>query len=250
MKHTKSISTALILALILFTSTTFAKDSKKSKTADPETYLNEIEKKLAVKWPRNKIINVVCHGHSVPAGYFNTPTVDTFNSYPHLLHVALKKRFPHAVINVIVTAIGGENSLSGAKRFEKDVLSLRPDLITIDYSLNDRGAGLAKAKKAWETMIEAAKEKDIKILLLTPTADKRSKLDNPDDALNKHSKQVEGLAKKHQVGLVDSLTAFKKYVKNDGKLNDIMSQINHPNRQGHDLVVKELMKWFPKSFKK
>ena len=32
---------------------------------------------------------------------------------------------------------------------------------------------------------------------------------------------------------------------NSGKpLADLMSQVNHPNRHGHDLVVAELMKWF------
>jgi lysophospholipase L1-like esterase len=116
---------------------------------------------------RNRTITIVCHGHSVPAGYFKTPVVDTFNAYPHLLHLALKKRFPHAVINVIVTAIGGENSEQGSARFEKDVLCHKPDLITIDYALNDRRIGLEKARQAWTSMIEQAKAKNVKVLLLT-----------------------------------------------------------------------------------
>ena len=68
----------------------------------------------------------------------------TVNAYPHLIHRALKERYPTAVINVIVTAIGGEASESGAARFERDVLSLKPDLVLIDYGLNDRGLGLPK----------------------------------------------------------------------------------------------------------
>jgi len=70
--------------------------------------------------------------------FHKTPVVDTFNAYPHLLHLGLKERFPFAVINVAVTAIGGENSESGAARFERDVLNRKPDVITIDYALNDR----------------------------------------------------------------------------------------------------------------
>jgi hypothetical protein len=64
------------------------------------------------------------------------------------LRAGLAERFPHAVINVIVTAIGGENSESGAERFDRDVLSHRPDLVTIDYALNDRAIGLLRAEKA------------------------------------------------------------------------------------------------------
>src|SRR3954453_4525562 len=99
-------------------------------------YFQRVIEQLRMQYPNNRIINIVCHGHSVPAGYFKTPEVRTFDSYPHLMHVGLAERFPHAVINVIVTAIGGENAVSGARRFEADVLAHRPDLITIDYALN------------------------------------------------------------------------------------------------------------------
>ena len=40
-------------------------------------------------------------------------------------------------VNVIVTAIGGENSLSVSIRFEKDVLCHNPDVVTIDMR-NDK----------------------------------------------------------------------------------------------------------------
>src|SRR5665213_2969528 len=124
--------------------------------ANPRVYLVNVCEELSKPWPKNRTVNIVCHGHSVPAGYFKTPEVRTFDGYPALLHQQLCRRFPHAVINVIVTAIGGENSESGALRFEGDVLSLRPDVVTIDYALNDRGIGLRRSEKAWRTMIEMA----------------------------------------------------------------------------------------------
>ena len=52
------------------------------------------------------------------------------------------------------------------------------------------------------------------------------------------------LAAEFSVGLVDSLAAFNDYVKAGGKLEDLMAQVNHPNRKGHDLVTRELLKWF------
>jgi lysophospholipase L1-like esterase len=63
--------------------------------------------------------------------------------------------------------------------------------------------------------------------------------------LNQHAEQIRKLAKEFNVALVDSLAAFCKFVKAGGRLTDLMSQINHPNRKGHDLVVAELLKWFP-----
>jgi acyl-CoA thioesterase I len=221
-------------------------DVVKSKDIGKATYLADVSALLKVKWPMNRTVNIVCHGHSVPAGYFRTPKVDTFNAYPHLLHKELKNRFPHAVINVIVTSIGGESSDKGAKRFEKDVLSHNPDIITIDYGLNDRRIGLEKAKKSWTAMLEAAKAKGIKVILLTPTGDMSAKLDKQNDPLNQHAEQIRNLAKQHGVALADSLAAFKAYTANKGQLADLMSQGNHPNRKGHDLVEEELIKYFPK----
>src|SRR6478609_180133 len=107
--------------------------------ADPASYLRPVVEELKKHWPANRAVNVVCHGHSVPAGYFATPRVDAANAYPRLLHDLLLARFPFAVINVVVTAIGGETSEGGAARFEREVLCHRPDVLTIDYALNDRG---------------------------------------------------------------------------------------------------------------
>jgi lysophospholipase L1-like esterase len=214
--------------------------------ADKGAYLSDICELLRRKWPHNRMVEVVCHGHSVPAGYFKTPVVDTFNAYPHLLHVGLKERFPFAVINVTVTAIGGENAEGGAARFERDVLSRKPDLITIDYALNDRAIGLERARKAWVVMIEKALAAHVKVLLLTPTGDLSSKLNDPNDPLNQHARQIRELAADYHVGLVDDLAAFQKYIADGVQLADVMAQGNHPNRKGHDLVVGELLAWFAK----
>jgi len=213
--------------------------------ADPRIYLADLISILKQHWPENRAVHVVCHGHSVPAGYFATPWVDTFNSYPHLLHVHLKQRFPFSVVNVIVTAVGGENSERGAVRFEREALCHRPDVVTLDYSLNDRGLGLERARFAWVKMIEMALECQVKVLLLTPTPDHTQQPDaDPVERalLRAHADQVRSLADAYGVGLVDSLAAFSQY---PGDLSDLLSWPNHPNRAGHDLVARELLRWFP-----
>ncbi len=216
-------------------------------TPERSSYLSEITKVLSTHWPENRTVNIVCHGHSVPAGYFATPMVDSLNAYPHLLHVGLKHRFPFAVINVIVTAIGGENSESGAGRFERDVLCHRPDIITIDYGLNDRGIGLESARVAWSTMIQAGVGSGAKVILLTPTPDvtQAPTYDGADrDLLSDHAEQIRRLAAENGIGLADSFAACQDYV-TIRDLSDILSSGNHPNRTGHELVVRELMRWFP-----
>jgi acyl-CoA thioesterase-1 len=225
--------------------TTDAVRYRTSLIARPENYLSGVVTELTRQWPANRTVHIVCHGHSVPAGYFRTPVVDTFNAYPHLLHRELKDRFPFAVVNVTVTAIGGENSESGASRFERDVLSLRPDVVTIDYGLNDRGLGLSRARVAWQAMIDLAQAAGVKVILLTPTPDAGAQLDNPADPLSQHAQQIRCLARGNTVALVDSLACFENAVRNGQPLDGLMSQSNHPNRKGHDLVAAELLRWFP-----
>ncbi len=94
--------------------------------------------------------------HSVPAGYFADQLLLTAcRTYPQPM-VGLKEPFAYAVLNVIVTAIGGENSEQGAARFAAEVLCHRPDVVTIDYALNDRQLGLERPEAAWRKMISAA----------------------------------------------------------------------------------------------
>ncbi len=212
--------------------------------AKPETYLAHVIAALRIDWPKNRAVRIVSHGHSVPAGYFKTPVVQTFDAYPHLLHKALTERYPHAVINMIVTAIGGESSPSGAARFDRGVLSLRPDVVLIDYGLNDRGPGLEIAREAWTSMIGKAQEAGVKVILLTPTGDSAANLLNAEDKLMQHAEQVRRLAAEFSVGLADSTQAYVSYIKGGGKIEDLLSQRNHPNRAGHELVAKALMEWF------
>lgn len=215
---------------------------------DREQYLLGLLQEMLKPWPQNRTINIVCHGHSVPAGYFCTPIVNPLQAYPHLLFVGLKERFAYALINVIVTAIGGENAEAGALRFIAEVLTHRPDVVTIDYALNDRTIGLTRAEYAWRTMIELALGRGSKVILLTPTHDLLTQRRGDPmwaEQLPKHAEQVRCLAAEYGVGLADSDAAFQRYIANGGEVSDLLSHINHPNALGHQLVTRELLRWFP-----
>lgn len=208
------------------------------------TSWNEIRAELQKPWPQNREFRIVCHGHSVPAGYFVTPKVDTFNAYPHLLHQALKQEFPKAVINVVVTAIGGENSVQGERRFVEDVMSLKPRVVIIDYALNDRGIPIDRCKAAWQSMISTALKANAKVILMTPTPDTKANMLDPNDPLTQRATMIRDLAKQNQVSLADSYAAFSDLLKNGTSLDSYMSQFNHPNRKGHEVVAANLSNVF------
>jgi acyl-CoA thioesterase-1 len=209
-----------------------------------DDYLEAVRQELQKKWPQNRTVNLVFHGHSVPAGYFQTPVVNTLESYPFLVLKGLKARYPLAVINSIVTSIGGEDSKQGAERFEREVLCHRPDVLFIDYALNDQRIGLQASMEAWSRMIASTLEKNIKVILMTATPDQRVDIMDKGTLLQKNCDQIAALASKYKVGLVDSYRLFQDIHASGGRIADYMSQVNHPNEKGHRLVADAILGYF------
>lgn len=230
----------LLIVYILVSSTQLNSQEVASKVF----YLEKIKAEMKIEWPKNRTINLVFHGHSVPAGYFKTPVVNTLASYPYLVLEQIKTAYPFTVVNIINTSIGGENSESGEKRFETEVLIHKPDVVFIDYALNDRGIGLERSKMAWEKMIRLALDKNIKVILLTPSPDQTVDIKEDHSILDQHADQIRQLSKYFKVGLIDTYTLFKNKTKEGFDLVNFMSQVNHPNEKGHRLIADEIMGYF------
>ena len=215
-----------------------------AQTANTTNYLSAIKTELNTQWPNNRIINLVFHGHSVPSGYAKTPEVRTFDSYPYQLLALLKQQYPYAIINVILTSKGGENSIQGAERFERDVLIHKPDVLFIDYALNDLNIDPEKTYAAWDGTIKKATSRNIKVILLTPSPDMRVNLADPNNKLKQNADQIIRLAKENNIGVANSFGVFNELYAKGDSLNKYMAQINHPNRNGNALIANELFKWF------
>ncbi|MCR5094061.1 MAG: SGNH/GDSL hydrolase family protein [Lachnospiraceae bacterium] len=54
----------------------------------------------------------------------------------------LQKRFPRAHFDLVNAGVGGTGSLYGAIRMREDLLAHRPDLVVVDFSVNDAAAVL------------------------------------------------------------------------------------------------------------
>ena len=215
-----------------------------AQVADRDSYLSDIVAELGKRWPESRTLNLVFHGHSVPAGYARTPAVNTLQAYPHQVLCGIKDRYATAVVNVITTAIGGEQSEQGAARFEAEVLTHRPDVLFIDYALNDRTIGLERSEKAWRSMIEAALARGVKVILMTPTPDLSEDIRSDAAPLNAYAQMIRRLAAEYHVGLADSYACFRTKAEAGEKMSSFMSQVNHPDARGHAVVAEEILRWF------
>jgi acyl-CoA thioesterase-1 len=207
---------------------------------------HDLINRLESKWPDNHAINIVYHGHSVPAGYFDTPNVRTFEAYPHLVHVELKAKFPHAVINTIVTAIGGESSTSGVQRSD-EVLAHRPDLVVIDYGMNDLGIQPEEMKAAWTSMIETFHDAGSYVVLITPTWDTREleRLREGSFGLKAIAGVIQMLGGVSKVPVADVYGRWTGQVASGVESSSMLSWSNHPNAAGHDLICQAIIDCLP-----
>ena len=69
-----------------------------AQVADTAAYLSGVKAELVKQWPKNRTINLVFHGHSVPSGYFRTPDVRTLEAYPYQVLEGVKEQYPYACL--------------------------------------------------------------------------------------------------------------------------------------------------------
>ena len=180
-----------------------------AQVADRDSYLSDIVAELGKRWPESRTLNLVFHGHSVPAGYARTPAVNTLQA-----------------------------------RFEAEVPTHRPDVLFVDYALNDRTIGLERSEKAWRSMIEAALARGVKVILMTPTPDLSEDIRSDAAPLGAYAQMIRRLAAEYHVGLADSYACFRTKAEAGEKMSSFMSQVNHPDARGHAVVAEEILRWF------
>lgn len=79
----------------------------------------------------------------------------------------LKERYPDTKFRSSNVAVGGEQSMIGVHRLEHEVLSLRPDLILLEYFINDAGSGDPDAvEKSVRTILGRIRQEGIPCLVV------------------------------------------------------------------------------------
>nr|WP_234035367.1 SGNH/GDSL hydrolase family protein [Stenotrophomonas maltophilia] len=203
--------------------------------------LAAVVRDLQVAWPNNHTVDIVAFGHSVPAGFGVTPAVHKRDAYPRQLEDALADAYPHAVLNVITSAVGGENSQQGRDRFQRGVLDLHPRVVLIDYGLNDRALPLQQSARNLAWFVMSSRAAGACPVLLTPTWDQQAENGQARAALRAQASMIRKLGELTDTPVADSLAAFEAY---PGDRKRLMAQFNHPNREGHAVVLTQLLPLF------
>lgn len=90
---------------------------------------------VMAKARRGEEICVAAIGGSITAG--GAQTKDPKNRYISKVADWFTESFPKAKVRFVNAGIGGTNSVYGAMRVQRDVLSKKPDLVIVEYAVND-----------------------------------------------------------------------------------------------------------------
>lgn len=154
--------------------------------------------------------------------------------YAYLVYEWWKKSFPNAAFSFVNGGIGGTTSHYGGARAWKDVLCYRPDIVTVDFSVND------DANEFFEETYEGT----LRRLLAAPSDPAVVVLNNVfydtgKNAQNYHNRIADHYGIPH-VSIKDTVYPDVE----SGKIvrADITPDNLHPNDKGHRLVADEICK--------
>ena len=154
--------------------------------------------------------------------------------YAYLVYEWWKKSFPNAAFSFVNGGIGGTTSHYGGARAWKDVLCYRPDIVTVDFSVND------DANEFFEETYEGT----LRRLLAAPSAPAVVVLNNVFYDTGKNAQDYHNRIADHygipHVSIKDTIFPDVE----SGKIvrADITPDNLHPNDKGHSLVADEICK--------
>ncbi len=182
-------------------------------------------------------VTIVAFGDSITAGYA------VRRGFPSFWKEMLALKYPEANIRMINSGISGDTSMDGLARLDWSVLAYEPDLVTINFGINDCALGLDldEFEMNFVEMVRRIRSgPNSEILLLSSQP-----LETPpyDRMVLDYYQAVNRVAKEMDAGFVDVWGAWMKRVQDGTALSSlILPGLDHPNESGYRIIADELMR--------
>lgn len=180
-------------------------------------------------------VTIACIGGSITQGSISNGPLDSEikrrECYANIFFAWWKETFPNTEVMVINAGIGGTDSYLGVHRVQTDVLDYHPDLVLVEYSVND-GANNSY-KNSYDNLVRRIlKSEDAPAVLLLFMAQT-----NLNTAQNVH--QLIGF--NYGLPMVSHYNLIKDFFENGRYTEAQMSgDVSHPSAFGHALVGEML----------
>ena len=181
-----------------------------------------------------KVIKKLQAGEEVTIAYLGGSITqgtgaDSENCYAALTTKWIESQYPDAKVNYVNAGIGATGSYIGVHRCDAQVLSHDPDLVFIDFSVNDESQNNAINKLTYEGLIRKIWKHSSNpgIICIAMTQD------NGTSVQDCHGEVTE----KYSVPFVSYHDAMLNFLNtNDVQWSDISGDNIHPNMSGHAIL--------------
>ena len=219
-------------------------------------------------------VTIACLGDSVTHGCFEIYVtkdggIGTFcraeEAYPALLQRELSNLSPFASPVLVNAGVSGDKSYGGLERLERDVLSFKPDLVIVDFGLNDSmnkdvEVGLKTYDNSMRAIFEKVLSSGAECILLTPNymnkevspfitepmfidIAKEAAVVQNTGILTRYVETARKAAIDMGVPIADAYAVWQALDKNGVDTDALLSNnINHPTGKAHEIFVSEIMR--------
>lgn len=183
-------------------------------------------------------ITIACIGGSITQGSISSGPLDSEIKkracYADIFFAWWKETFPNTEVTVINAGIGGTDSYLGVHRVQADVLDYHPDLVLVEYSVND--GDNTSYKNSYDNLVRRIlKSEDEPAVLLLFMAQT-----NLNTAQNTH--QLIGF--NYELPMVSHYNLIKEFFETGRYTEAQMSgDVSHPSVFGHAIVGEMLWKY-------
>jgi lysophospholipase L1-like esterase len=167
------------------------------------------------------------------------------HSYVFLLAAKYGAAFPELEIDFVNRGVGGSTVLDLEKRWQKDTIDLKPDLLSILIGVNDNKVmPVEQYEKVYDKLIADAKAANPNLKLVLgepfglPVGLRKETWEAWNDGLTKRREVVAKLAKAHGAALVKYQRAFDEAAKRAPAEYWIWDG-DHPTYRGHQVMSDE-----------
>lgn len=174
------------------------------------------------------------------------------HSYVRIVENMLSTWYPEIMLRVTNSGVSGNTSRDLLERFQRDVVALKPDWVSICIGINDVWRQFdcpaildsqvmpEDYEVNVEKMILALNEQTKGILLLTPYYMEPNKQDWMRKRMDEYGAACARLAEKHGCILVDLQTAFDRYFQYHHSSYIAWDRV-HPNLIGATIIAREFL---------
>lgn len=173
------------------------------------------------------------------------------NGYVKLVADKIKKLHPDLNLNILNTGISGNTILDMERRWERDVLDLKADWVSIMIGINDVWQQVEaphffdqitpeRFKQVYCKLIESIVEDVDGVILMTPYYIELDRQDKMRKLMDDFGEIVKDLSYKYKTVYVNTQIGFDRYLE-DHSSYSISDDKVHPNLIGHKIIANSFL---------